>query len=52
MVCVIFRDARREDVGAIVDLLRDDPLGQGREAARLDVYPAAFMRFLPARCTS
>jgi GNAT superfamily N-acetyltransferase len=37
--------ARRDDVGAIVALLRDDPLGAGREAADdLTPYLAAFDR--------
>lgn len=40
---VIFRDARRADVPAIVALLADDVLGAGREAAADDdVYQAAF----------
>jgi hypothetical protein len=40
---VIFRDARREDVPAIVALLADDELGAGREAAVLDeAYQVAF----------
>ena len=39
---VTFRPARREDVPAIVALLTDDPLGQGRETAGLQPYLAAF----------
>jgi GNAT superfamily N-acetyltransferase len=39
---VFFRDARREDVPAIVALLADDPLGSSREAAADEVYQAAF----------
>jgi GNAT superfamily N-acetyltransferase len=40
---VIFRDARREDVPAIVALLADDELGAEREAAVLDeAYQVAF----------
>jgi GNAT superfamily N-acetyltransferase len=44
---VIFRDARREDVPAIVALLADDVLGAGREAAADeaaadDAYQMAF----------
>lgn len=40
---VIFRDARREDVPAIVALLADDILGADRETAQVDAaYWAAF----------
>lgn len=39
---LIFRDARREDLPALVALLADDPLGQGREGADLAPYLAAF----------
>lgn len=39
---MIFRDARRADVPAIVALLADDPLGQGRETAAQAAYLAAF----------
>jgi GNAT superfamily N-acetyltransferase len=40
---VIFRDARREDVPAIVALLADDVLGAEREAAATDAaYLTAF----------
>jgi GNAT superfamily N-acetyltransferase len=40
---VIFRDARRDDVPAIVTLLADDMLGAGREGAPDDeAYQAAF----------
>ena len=40
---VIFRDARREDVPAIVALLADDEFGAEREAAVLDeAYQVAF----------
>ena len=42
---VIFRQARREDVPAIVALLADDILGAEREAAAADeAYQAAFER--------
>ncbi|WP_422078534.1 GNAT family N-acetyltransferase [Vannielia sp.] len=37
-----FREARREDVPAVVALLADDMLGQGRERAGLEPYLAAF----------
>ncbi|MGB3315189.1 MAG: GNAT family N-acetyltransferase [Albidovulum sp.] len=37
-----FREARREDVPAIVALLRDDALGAEREGAGLEDYYAAF----------
>lgn len=37
-----FRDARREDVPALVALLTDDPLGQGREGGDLAPYLSAF----------
>lgn len=37
-----FRDARRDDVAAIVALLSDDPLGQAREGQDLAPYLAAF----------
>lgn len=39
---MIFRDARASDVPAIVAMLADDPLGQGREGAAAEVYLAAF----------
>lgn len=39
---VIFRDATRADVPAIVALLTDDPLGQGREGSAMAPYLAAF----------
>lgn len=39
---VRFRLAVRADVGAVVALLRDDVLGQNREAADLSHYLAAF----------
>ncbi len=39
---MIFRDARRADVPAIVALLADDPLGKGREGAPPATYLAAF----------
>lgn len=39
---VIFRDARREDVPAIVALLADDHLGAGRETGLDDAYWQAF----------
>ena len=37
-----FRHARREDVAAVVALLADDQLGQGREKGDLAIYLAAF----------
>lgn len=39
---VRFREARREDVRAVVAMLADDMLGQGREHADIRVYLAAF----------
>lgn len=39
---VRFREARRDDVAAIVSMLADDVLGQGREAAELEPYLVAF----------
>ena len=39
---VIFRNATRADLPAIVALLADDPLGQGREGGDLAVYLTAF----------
>ncbi|MGV8955224.1 MAG: GNAT family N-acetyltransferase, partial [Cypionkella sp.] len=41
-MAVSFRLARRADVAAIVALLADDPLGQGREGAELAPYLQAF----------
>lgn len=41
-MAVSFRLARREDVAAIVALLADDPLGQGREGLDLAPYLEAF----------
>ena len=41
-MAVTFREARREDVPAIVALLREDPLGASRETAAPDAYLAAF----------
>jgi GNAT superfamily N-acetyltransferase len=41
-VNIRFREARREDVSAIVDLLRQDALGETREGRDLDSYLAAF----------
>ena len=43
---VRFRDANIEDVPAIVGLLADDPLGQGREGADMAPYLAAFATIL------
>lgn len=37
-----FRDATRDDVPAIVDLLADDPLGKGREGAAAEAYLNAY----------
>lgn len=39
-----FRDARREDVPAIVAMLRDDPLGAAREGEDLAPYLEMFDR--------
>lgn len=39
---VVFREGAREDIPAIIALLRDDVLGQGREATDLAIYEAAF----------
>ena len=41
-MAVIFRDASREDVPALVAMLTDDPLGQGREGSDLAPYLAAY----------
>ena len=41
-MAVSFRDARRGDVPALVAMLADDPLGQGREGVDLAPYLAAF----------
>ena len=41
---VAFRPARRDEVEAIVGLLRDDRLGAGREVGNLADYLAAFDR--------
>ncbi len=37
-----FRNATRDDVPAIVELLTDDPLGKGREGAAAEAYLNAF----------
>ncbi len=39
-----FREAGPEDVAAVVALLADDMLGQGREGAEPELYEAAFAR--------
>jgi len=39
---VAFREARRADVAAVVDLLMDDFLGSGREGEDPEAYLAAF----------
>ncbi len=39
---VHFREARRDEVPAVLALLRDDPLGQGRETTDPAPYLAAF----------
>ncbi|MBM9594899.1 GNAT family N-acetyltransferase [Roseitranquillus sediminis] len=39
-----FRDAAREDVPAIVELLRDDHLGAAREGGDMSIYLNAFDR--------
>lgn len=41
-MAVIFRDASREEVPALVAMLTDDPLGQGREGSDLAPYLAAY----------
>lgn len=41
---MIFRDATEQDVPAIVALLTDDPLGQGREGGDPAPYLAVFAR--------
>lgn len=41
-MALIFRTARRDDVAAIVAMLADDPLGQGREGLDLTPYLTAF----------
>ena len=41
-MAVIFRDASREDEPALVAMLTDDPLGQGREGSDLAPYLAAY----------
>lgn len=37
-----WRDATRDDVASVVEMLADDVLGAGRERAGLDAYLAAF----------
>ncbi len=41
-MAVSFRDAKRDDVAALVAMLADDPLGQARESGELAPYLAAF----------
>ncbi len=41
---MLFRTATRADLPALVAMLADDPLGQGRESADLAPYLAAFDR--------
>lgn len=41
---ITFREATREDVPAVVTMLRDDALGAGRETASDAEYAAAFDR--------
>ena len=41
----VFRDASRDDVGAVVALLADDPLGQRREGSARDIDPAYITAF-------
>ena len=41
---LIWREARREDVAAVVELLADDVLGQGRDGGDPAAYLAAFER--------
>ncbi|WP_299748363.1 GNAT family N-acetyltransferase [uncultured Boseongicola sp.] len=42
----VFRVAGRRDVGAAVELLRDDGLGQTRETAAPEAYLAAFAEMM------
>ena len=39
-----FRPAHEDEVGAVVEMMRADSLGQGREFASLDAYRAAFRK--------
>lgn len=39
---VVFRRAAKDDIPAIVSLLKDDELGKGREVSDLAIYEAAF----------
>ena len=39
---VAFRLAERGDVAAVLEMLRDDPLGSAREGANISTYLAAF----------
>jgi GNAT superfamily N-acetyltransferase len=41
-LALIFRDAGKDDVPALVAMLADDPLGQRREGADMSPYLAAF----------
>lgn len=41
---VVFREARRDDVPAVVAMLSDDMLGTSRETAPMETYLAAFDR--------
>ena len=41
-MAVAFRDAKRDDVAALVAMLADDPLGQARESGDLAPYLVAF----------
>lgn len=47
---ITFREARRADVPALVAMLRDDSLGQGRESADLAPYLAAFDEIVANPC--
>src|SRR5436305_1580517 len=44
---ITLRPARREDIGAIVQMLADDPLGRGRERIEQPL-PAAYFRAFEA----
>jgi ribosomal protein S18 acetylase RimI-like enzyme len=44
---ITIRDARRDDVGVIVAMLADDPLGSGRERLE-DPVPASYFRAFEA----
>ena len=47
---MIWREAEPQDVAAVVALLRDDILGQGRELVDLSRYEAAFRAMQAENC--